>query len=187
MGHPLDQWLCYRDRLPLRVDPLPQPPDELELRHWRDVNFRALAAVATLDERHPHADGGGGSEDADIERLHQKMDLVLDLLGALLRQSRTELAEQAVCLSREGLSWPSVLISPPPGTPVRIELHLHPCAPQPLVWGGEIVGTYQNETWARFAPMGDALLTELERFVFTRHRRSVAGARSPVGWGDGAQ
>jgi hypothetical protein len=179
MEGPLDRWLGYRDCLPLSLTPLPAH-SAAQLEHWHDQNLRTLHAIAVLDERHVGTETGGALE-AEIERLHQKVDVVLELLGAVLRAGRSEAPAVAVRLSREGLSWPVTLLAPPPQTPLLASLSLHPCAPAPLTWPVRVIGEHEGEICAHFDEMSEVFAAALERFVFTRHRRSVAGARSPAG------
>lgn len=177
---PLDQWLGYRDCLPLSAAPLAAPPSAAEMEHWHDQNLRTLHAIAVLDDRHQRNDGGTPLE-VEVERLHQKLDVVLELLGAVLQSSRPRGPAVALRLTREGVSWPAPESPPPVGETVLVALDLHACAPAPLCWPAEILGVHEGELCARFLPMSEALGAALERFVFTRHRRSVAGARSPDG------
>ncbi len=181
MSHPLDQWLSYRDRVPLVVTALPGVPTADELHQWHDANLRVLAAVATLDEAYARADAGGGGDDVEIERLHQKIDLVLDLLATLVRGLRPHAAEVPILLSKEGVAWPQSWADCTVGSWVRVELELHASAPQHLVWAAEVVAHQDGEVCAKFLTPPDALDAALERYVFRRHRRSVAGARSPAG------
>lgn len=181
MQGPLDDWLGYRDCLPLKVEALPQPAAPAQIERWHDRNLRTLHAVAVLDERHQYPDGGGSTIEDEVGRLHQKLDVALDLLAAVLRASRGDAPEIPLRLSREGLCWPAGDHPPPSGATVLIQLDLHGCAPAPFVWPAEVIGVHEGEVCARFARMSEALGAALERFVFTRHRRSVAGSRSPGG------
>ncbi|MES0874083.1 PilZ domain-containing protein [Sinimarinibacterium thermocellulolyticum] len=178
MQGPLDHWLGYRDCLPLVLSPLPELC-AAQLERWHDQNLRMLQAIAVLDEHHAAVEGGGALE-AEIARLHQKLDVALELLGAVLRAGRRDAPPVAVRLSREGLSWPATLPTPP-APRLLVELGLHPLAPSPLCWPVVPIGTHENEVCARFEDMSESLGAALERHVFTRHRRSVAGARSPAG------
>lgn len=172
---PLAQWLSYRDALPLawRV----AAPGELP-SGWAEQNLRTLAAVTTLDERSridPER-----TDTQEFERLHHKFDVMIELLGALLRATQSVPASQPVRLSREGVSWRIGEGAPPPGTRVDVDLYLHSCAPAALRWRGEVVAHHGGEVCLRFLPMPELLQAALERHVFTRHRRSVADARSPA-------
>ncbi|MEQ1439337.1 PilZ domain-containing protein [Fontimonas sp. SYSU GA230001] len=178
MQGPLDQWLGYRDCLPLRIEPLSSEPSAAQIERWHDQNLRTLHAVCVLDERHQRADVTGKSLEDEVERLHQKLDVVLELLGTVLRASRPPAPEVPLRLSREGLCWTGPDL-PPAGAAVLVTLDLHPCAPMPLCWPAQVLGMHEGEVCARFREMSDALAAALERLVFIRHRRSVAGSRSP--------
>lgn len=182
MNGPLDQWLGYRDLLPLKVDALSAEPTAAALEHWHDQNLRTLHAIAVLDERHRGGESGGALE-AEVERLHQKIDVVLELLGAVLRAGRAGAASTPLRLSREGLSWPADERSPPAGSLVLAAVELHACAPFALCWPAESLGIHDGEVCARFREMSEAMGAALEKLVFTRHRRSVASLRLPAGAG----
>lgn len=179
MQGPLDQWLGYRDCLPLQVERLASAPSAAEIEHWNDQNLRTLHAVAVLDERHQNRDATGKSLEDEVERLHQKLDVVLELLGSVIRASRGSVPATALRLSREGLCWPAGADALTAGAQVLVTAELHPCAPAPLCWPAQVIGVHEGEVCARFHEMSEVLAAALERFVFTRHRRSVAGARSP--------
>ncbi len=180
MNDPFAEVLGYRDRLPLAITPLPVAPDELQLAQWQDHDLRVLAAAVLIEERHRRGESTEPLE-SEIERLHQKVDLMLELLGAVLRQQRALPPACALRLSREGLSWQPA--SPQPwevGTTVLLEIHLHPGLPAPLLWPATLVAVDVPLVAARLSSLGNACDAALERHVFTRHRRSVAEARSPV-------
>lgn len=179
MSDPLAQWLSYRDTLPLAWHAAAGelPPA------WAEQNQRVLAAIATLDERSRVDPDRHDAQ--EFERLHHKFDVMIELLGALLRATQPAPTAMPVRLSREGLSWPATAAAAPaPGSRIDVELYLHGCAPAPLRWRAEVMAEHDGESCARFLPMPEALEAALERHVFTRHRRSVADARSPAGRAD---
>lgn len=179
----LQDCLGYSDRLPLGL----QAATAGELpASWTEQNLRVLAAIATLDER-PRQDGEGGNT-AEFERLHHKFDVMIELLGALLRAQSSLPPVQGLRLCAEGLSLSGSAPLLPSGSQVDVELHLHACAPAPWRWRAEVgERTADGQLELRFLPMSVALATALERHVFTRHRRSVADARSPARRAAGAQ
>ncbi|WP_028081956.1 PilZ domain-containing protein [Solimonas soli] len=171
--------LAYRETLPLAwrpaiADTLPAAVVEQDLR--------VLAAIAALAERtrvEPDAPGA-----AEFERLHHKVDLMIELLGALLRSMQGLPDAVPLQLSGGGLRWTPDGAVPPPGTLVDVSVYLHPAAPAPLRWLGDMVAGEAGAAELRWRPMPEALLSALEQYVFIRHRRSVAGARSPVHRGE---
>lgn len=174
-GAPHEECLSYRDRIPVAWRPA---ADAAVPAGWSEQNLRVLGAIATLDER-PHFDPDAENA-AEFERLHHKFDVMIELLGALLRAQRDLPAVQSLRLSCEGLALALPESPPALGSLLDIELHLHSCAPSPWRWYGEVVAHHDNELRLRFLPMTPGLAAAMERHVFTRHRRSVADARSPA-------
>lgn len=174
-GAGLDGVLGYLDRIPLGWQPLAQAPGAAERAHWHDHNLRLLTASALLDER-PRRAEPDEPVTVEIERLHHKMDMVLELLSTLLRQSVALPPVAAAWITPAGIRWQSGG-APPPGSLVLLEIHLHPGLPSPLRWPATVDASGD----ALFQPLGEACALEMERHVFVRHRRSVADARSPAG------
>lgn len=176
--HPLGQWLSYRETMPLSwqpggIDSLPA----LQAEH----NQRVLAAVATLEER--WRTDGDTAQAQELDRLHHKFDVMIELLGALLRSIQPQATPHSLQLCIAGLSWTPQAPLPAIGSSLTVSLQLHPCAPNLWRWAGEVIAHRGDEIFVRFAPMPDALSAALERHVFMRHRRSVADARSPASRG----
>lgn len=170
--------LSYRDTLPLGW----QPAQGALPANWAEQNLRMLTALVALGERvMVEADTPGAAE---FERLHHKFDLVIELLGALLRASRESMPLTKLRLSGSGLCWAMNGEAPAAGTLLDISVQLHACAPTPLQWRAEVVGHQDGELQLRFVTMPEPLACALERHVFMQHRRSVAGARSPVQRGE---
>lgn len=174
-GGPLEECLSYRDRIPVALRPASAAGVP---GGWAEQNLRVLSAIATLDER-PRFDPDSENA-AEFDRLHHKFDVMIELLGALLRSQRLLPEAQSVRLSCEGLSLPLPASPPPVGSLMEVELHLHSCAPSPWLWYGEVLAHHDGELYLRFVPMSPGLAAAMERHVFTRHRRSVANARSPA-------
>ena len=181
----LDQWLGYRDRMPFAQAPITAPPG-WQLERWQEQNLRTLHTVSVLDERR-HLTDPDDILEKEIERLHRKLDVVLELLGSLLQRQQTVLPLTPVRLSREGIAWPwseSDQPSPQQGALLLVQVGLHAGAPQPFVWPVQVIGVQHDpaagaEIYGRFWPMPEAQAAALERLIFTRHRRSVAVTRLP--------
>ncbi|HEY1075609.1 MAG TPA: PilZ domain-containing protein [Fontimonas sp.] len=171
----LHELLGYHDRLPLGWTLLESAPADSQLAHWHDHNLRLLNAATLLDER-PRRAEPDEPVTAEIERLHHKMDLVLELLSALLSQSQPLPAAVAARVTPAGVCWQGGAL-PAVGSRVLLRLHLHPGLPSPLLWPARV----QAPGEAVFQALGEACALEMERYVFVRHRRSVADARSPAG------
>ncbi len=165
----------YEAALPLVWTPLGETLGGLRREQYNDDNLRVLAAVAVLDEtRGPTANDEPNAIDAEIGRLNQKLNLVIDLLGFLVAQQTSNQPPARVRLSWQGAVFAGAQAL---GSAGLLSLSLHRSVPQPFIWPARISHVDGEERHARFAPFGDALQTALERHVFLRHRRAIAGTR----------
>ena len=178
----LDESLGYRDCVPLVWEPLAAMPDAAQRGHWQDQNLRLLTAAALLEER-PRRTDADEPLAAEVERLHHKFDLALELLAALLRKQSPLPPPVVARISTAGVSWRSEA-PPSAGSLILLQIHLHPGLPSPLVWPADVLPGATQEAHARFRALGDSCALAMERHVFIRHRRSVADARSPGARGE---
>lgn len=141
---------------------------------------RVLATVGALSERSPPGPEEATGIELEVARLHQKVQLLVELLAVAMVRAGSVPAATSLQLSAEGCSW---LASHPPSRGERGELSLwlHAAAPEPLRWPAEIVeleaGDAGTSVHARWLPLGEAALDALERFLFQQHRRAIAEAR----------
>ncbi|WP_293388440.1 PilZ domain-containing protein [Nevskia sp.] len=173
---PLGDALSYDAAMPVSWTPLVALPGAVRLEQFNEDNLRVLAAVALLDEQRGSGTAADESSpiDAEIARLNQKLNLVIDLLGFLVSQNAPAAEARRVRLSWQGLVFSG---EQPLGDIGLVSLRLNRSVPQPLVWPARIVHVDGDECHARFEAFGDALQTALERHVFLRHRRAIAGIR----------
>jgi hypothetical protein len=168
----------YEAALPLQWQPLQAVPDLLTLERLGEDNLRVLSAVATHKEQRgaPHAAGDEtGPLDGEVARLHQKLNLLIDLVALLVSQQAPQPATRPVRLSWIGLRWPDV----DAGGLGLVRLWLHTGVPQPFIWPAWIEHREDDMVDARFAPMAEACQAALEKHVFVHHRRAIAGQRRP--------
>lgn len=173
--------LAYEDVLPVAWRPLPEPFDPVIVGSFADRNLRVLQAVAALDEHGqieksdenaPHA--------ADILRLEMKMNLLLDMVGALLIASRPRPRPAAVRFNALGGVWQGVAPFPPLGNQGVFEIYLRDCVADPLRLFGRIASVSPDgKVKVRFVPPGENISDLLEKLAFRKHRRQVAGVRQP--------
>lgn len=173
--------LAYEDVLPVAWRPLPEPFDPAIVGSFADRNLRVLQAVAALDEHGqiekpdenaPHA--------ADILRLEMKMNLLLDMVGALLIASRPRPKSAAVRFNALGGVFQGSSPFPPLGNQGVLEVYLRDCVADPLRLFGRIASvTPDGKVKVRFVPPGENISDLLEKLAFRKHRRQVAGVRQP--------
>jgi hypothetical protein len=173
--------LAYEDVLPLAWRRLPEPFDPAIIGSFAERNLRVLQAMTALeehgqiekaDEKLPHA--------ADIQRLELKVNLLLDMMGALLIASRPRPPASPVRFNTLGAVWQAKAPFPEPGNQGVLEIYLRDCIAEPLRFVGRI-GTVSpdGKVKLKIIPPGENIADLMEKLAFRRHRRQVAGAKHP--------
>lgn len=164
-----DDALSIEEYLPLGWER--RPLDDFALAEAASANMRVLRAVEILD----NSALGGGEDAADDgnERLHAKLDLMLILIAELIPAAQRPLSVR-LRLSSRGV----LIVKPDEGYDFPRDepwccLQLHPSFALTWRWPVTVRQCGEGNLEAQFAPMPEALLGALERFVFQRHRRKV--------------
>jgi hypothetical protein len=173
--------LAYEDILPVNWRRLPEPFDAAVNDSYANHNLRILQAVSALDEHgqtektdenSPHA--------ADILRLDLKVNLLLDMMGALLAASRPRPRSAAIRFNALGGVWQATAPFPELGSQGVLEIYLRDCIAEPLRLVGRIASVGPDgRVKARFIPPGEHISDLLGKLAFRKHRRQIAGARHP--------
>ncbi|MDX5517059.1 PilZ domain-containing protein [Stenotrophomonas sp. RG-453] len=143
-----------------------------------------LRSVALVEDARSD-DGHDDRSDAtlQVQRLEAKLDLVMVLLGRLVRQSVQDLPLRPLRWSRRGIrleqgsrsgaapgSMGVIRLQPCDWLPDHIDL--------PVVIVAEAAnGSGAHYLWLSFEGLSDALEMALERHLFRLHRRQIAEAR----------
>lgn len=172
--------LAYQDLLPVRWVAHPKMVDDVTAQHLAERNLRVLQACDALeeygqtekaDDESPHS--------ADLMRLDFKLNLLLDLAGQLLAQSQTRMQPVPIRLNSLGASWKSV-DAPQPGAHGILEIVIRDIVVNPLNLPAEGVPAEKpGEARVRFTALGEVVADHIEKLVFRRHRRKIAGSRQP--------
>jgi hypothetical protein len=171
---PLAGSLSHAEPMVLAWQSMPGFPDGAELG---DLNRRAsavLALLGSLDEPLPLAEDEPQIA-AQLQRLDQKLDLLLDLVGHWLSRDRALPAAQPARISVVGVVWLAQL---PPG-PGRIDIYLHASLPVALQLPAVLQVLADGRMLAKFQGLDAQVTDGLERYIFRRHRRAVAQTRRP--------
>ncbi len=143
---------------------------------------RALATAVSLAERAPLVNEEATGLELEVARLHQKTQLLIELLALALGRDATRPDPCEVQLSGSACSWRSA--SPPAlGSEGTVEIWLHPAAPEPICWPAQIAKLLPQAdgstlVQARLLPLGEAAQSTLDRHIFQLHRRAIAEARA---------
>lgn len=169
---PLSDRLSYHDTLPLGWSPLAEPLSPERLQLMQEQNLRVLAVVGVLEERHTPRSESDERVEQELERIQQKLDMLLVLFGQFLRRMDPQAPTYALRLSAAGAAWDGGEAS----GPGLLSLYLHPCMPEPFTWPAH-AAPRGGRVQACFEPLGETLEAALEKHVFLHHRRSVAVSR----------
>ncbi len=172
----------FEDRIPVRWRPLVSPPGEMEVLQHLESNLTVLqVACAIGDTASPEMlDEQRQGLGTDLARMETKLNLLLDMTGALLSRERLLPETVAVELTSRAIHWQT---DRPPKPGDFLEIALYPCTglPKPVV----LIAVAQEvqrmaaefrvgAEWFELAP---ALSDALEKLIFRNHRRRVALAR----------
>ncbi len=175
------QGLYYESNISLVWQVVDGLPSDNELVTINEGNSRFLKALAALSEAAPEVGEELPQTTAELQRLDLKLNLLLEIAGELLANQRTLPAPTKVRLGHTGIEW--FADDPPPsGAHVCIDVYLRGDLPSPLKFHGLAVvfdshkGSSNERQWVQvsFAGLNSALQDDLEKFIFRRHRRSIA-------------
>lgn len=171
--------LAYADRLAVRFEPLKATLDPAVEASLVEHNLRLLQACSALedhgqfekpDEDSPHA--------ADIMRIDLKINLLLELVGHMVARSQSRPEAVPVRFNAHGIVWQSNQPCPAGGTRGLVEIHLREALVAPLRLVGVIAeGSGDGYMHVRFEALHESVADHIEKLVFRRHRRQIAGAR----------
>ena len=138
------------------------------------------AYLAALDEHGHHEKSSDDSPHAaDLLRIDLKVNLLLDLVGALLAATQSRPSPVPARFNPHGIVWEASGEVPPAGAYGLVEIHLRDCLVQPLALAGTVADEpAEHHVHVRFDPLPEPVADQLERLVFRRHRRQVAGGRT---------
>ena len=169
--------LACEDMLPVAWEPLPQPRDPFAQALADDSNLRLLQACVAVEER-PVRDNKEetGPLFAELARIELKLNLVLQMLGEVVRRGHPA-ALSRVRFNSLGATWWPKGAAPQPGSRGALRIQLRGALPQLLDLGGEVTACEGGEIRIRFDQVSDAIAELLGRLIFLRHRRHLADVK----------
>ncbi|HET8755005.1 MAG TPA: PilZ domain-containing protein [Solirubrobacteraceae bacterium] len=178
-----DAWggLCISESLPFEFRPAGAPPTPLVMAEANATNLQTLIVDATLGEARRGAESSelDANRQSDLERIESKVDVLLGMVARLAAGARPPGPPRRLRLFAQGLEWEASAPEPPAGQAGIVHLQVNPAFPQRLVLPGAVAGVRRGADgdWVqfRFEGIGDRVVAMLERLIFRRHRRQVAG------------
>jgi Atypical PilZ domain, cyclic di-GMP receptor len=181
----LGDGLIFEDSLPLVFTPGPLPTD-VALARLNADNHQLLGAEASLDEVRVHEALKDESPALlhELQRLEFKLNVLLRLTADLARRSSTGPPPRRIRLSAVGLELPDENSCEMGGTGM-LDLYINSTLPQPLKLPVVVVGNRAQAdgmpaAQMQFSGLSEQVVYLIEKLIFRRHRRLVAGSRGPV-------
>lgn len=111
----------------------------------------------------------------ELRRQDFKISLLLDLVGELLiRQSELPPLE-SIQLTATGIEFSNEVFAVGNGDKVKATLFLLPAFPRALQFYGDITSSERKGFWVlSFQGISIAVQDQIEKIIFTHHRRSIA-------------
>ncbi|HAS51260.1 MAG TPA: hypothetical protein DCS21_05780 [Gammaproteobacteria bacterium] len=175
--------LVFAGHLPLAWRELPALPDEAELQCLEQTNLHILRTLFALDI---HAGDYGEEPSAftgasELKRLDFKVSLLLEMIGHLFAAQQAIPPERLLTLTVADVTW-RVDAALPLNARLRLELYCNLSYPRPLILHAcvsEIIPSSNDcQIKATICPTSAPLQEDLERYIFLRHRRTIAQRRT---------
>jgi hypothetical protein len=178
----LGDGLIFEELLPLSWVP-GRIPQGLELARLNADNQQLLGAESSLDEVRVSEALKEESPALvhELQRLEYKLNILLRLTAEIALRSTALPPAQRARLGSRGLEWFG-MAAPAVGEVGLVHIYINSALPQPLKIAGTVASerTEGGERVAQlqFRDMSEGVVDLLEKFIFRRHRRLVAGARA---------
>jgi len=177
----LGEGLIFEDFLPLVFIPGSLARNQ-ELAHINAENHQILATESSFDEVRVHEALKDESPALvhELQRLEYKINILLRLTADLSMRHSALPKSQSVRLSAHALQWLGEE-APAAGATGLLELYINPALPQALkvptiIEGAEGQGA-ARVALLRFTGLSESVVELLEKLIFRRHRRLIAGTR----------
>ncbi len=177
---PFDEGLVYRSELPLAWRQIADPA-ELDAEALNAGNEQTLRLLAAVEEFFPDiADEHGQSH--EFARLELKLNLLLELVTQLLAAQRSLPPASPLRLNAHAVEWDHIGADPPKtGDRLLLEVYLSPEVPRPIRLPAQVLQVQaaagEANVTAALAQLSELVVELLEKFIFRRHRRSIAHSR----------
>lgn len=154
----------------------------IELDHLNQETARVLQAMAVFEEAPRELNADPGQAGHELQHLEAKVDVLLSLVGTLLAERRSTVAEHSLVLRAGSVEWAGPATAGlEAGDTGHMLIYANPMLPLPLRLAARVVGTTdRNGTrWllTRFEHQSTAVENGMEKLIFRRHRRQVALSR----------
>lgn len=170
--------LCSAEELPVRWQP--QPLSAIASEQAAEHAEAMLRTLSLVEENFSDDGEEHGGKDIPMHRVEAKLQLLLEMVGALVARQCDLPAGQPLRWSRLGLN---ITTDSPAsiGETGLVQLQLLPWLPQLLTLPCQVLASSaedgQQKLWLAITPLSQSLESALERHLFRRHRRAISVTR----------
>jgi hypothetical protein len=177
----LSDGITFQATLPVDWSKLPSLPVDSAQSQASSANLRLLNALNILEEIPQDFDKPTSSL-IQNPHLEAKLDLILGMLGELLRQQAKMPIPSSMTISAHSLSVSDVptVSLPSVGDLLQVRLFLDTRYPQVLLLSGTVTFTTKTSFTLEFHGLSELVQEQLDKFVFRHHRRAIAQSRQSV-------
>ncbi|WP_329742666.1 PilZ domain-containing protein [Dyella sp. A6] len=167
--------VAYVDHLPLAL--LPRDAGLESAAHVEERNLHVLNTLAALEERRNEPADDSNAVMQELQRLDNKLNVLVDIVGRLLSPDADLPPRQALRLNAIGAEIPASL-RPDEAGAYFLKIHFDVCRALPLMLPVRFDPIQPSgHGFVTLDVSGQAVQEGLERLVFRQHRRKVAEAR----------
>ena len=168
--------------MPLNVQPLTAAPTDSELVSMNEHNEKVLTQLLAMDSMSTDSAEDDAEKNADLIRVEQKLDLLLDLAGIMVEREFARPDDKNVTLYAGHLEW----LEPGkteyrPGQWLELHLWLRPDYPRFLRLYVQLEqqspGAPAGQLVAGYYGLNSQVIALLEKIIFRHHRRVIALSR----------
>jgi hypothetical protein len=177
----LSDGITFQASLPVDWSKLSSLPADSIQSQTSSANLRLLNALNILEEL-PQDFEKPTSSLTQSPHLEAKLDLILGMLGELLRQQAIMPSPASMTISAHSLSILDVPATSLPSVDdlLQIRLFLDPRYPQVLVLSGMVSSVTVSSFTLEFHELNELLQEQLDKFVFRHYRRAIAFSRQSI-------
>lgn len=158
-------------RLPLAWQAVTAFPPPL-LAEWMHGNLVCLQALAALESHDKEMDANTPAGEHAAGRLEAKVDVLLQLVGELMRKQQPALPSVDVVLGAQEIFWDAAAPITA-GSEGVITLFLSPRLHWPLTLPVHVTGAQGTKIHAKLIHLSEDVQAWLERTLFRYHRRAL--------------
>lgn len=181
-ANPFANTLVYEDMLPLNWGIREQGAQAPNHARVAEHNEHVMRCVNLLGEQIIDKVDEESETDSALIRLEAKVNLILEMVSNLDRNSTNLPDVTQVKLAAGGIEWRCQGVLPGEGDDIWVTIYVDNRIPEAMKLAARVLTVVADGSeavvCARFEEMGEAVQDQMEKMIFRNHRRMVAQSKS---------